>query len=85
MSLGAEQEGLVGWVHRWVTLTTNVILGKVIANCTRLVRITVRFSVFARLLAPGRGYIDLVLRSNPPGEPFDITRAIQNEFEFDDW
>ena len=77
-------EDLGGWVGRWVTLTINAILGKVIATCSRLVRLTVRFSVYARLLAPGLGYIDRVLRSNPPGEPFDTTRAVQREFEFAD-
>ena len=80
---GVDDAG--GWVGRWVTLTVNAILSKVIANCSRLVRITVRFSVYARLLAPGLGHIDRVLRSSPPGEPFDSTRAIQGQFEFADW
>jgi hypothetical protein len=76
--------GPIGWVGRWVTLVTNAILTVVIGGRSLLVRLTVRFSLYARLLAPGQGYIDLVLRSNPPGEPFDTTRALQAEFEFSD-
>ena len=74
----------VGWVGRWVNLTVNAILSQVVGCASRLVRLTVCFSVFARLLAPGRGYLDLVLRANPPGEPFDTTRRLQAEFDFSD-
>jgi hypothetical protein len=52
----------VGWVGRWVTLITNVITGTVIDGCSRLVVLTVRFSVYARSLALGYGYIDMVQR-----------------------